>query len=120
MSNRTFLSTQSDAVPSSTPTLVGLGEAVEGTLLPPSEARVAPTIHPGRSTVLPRVEAGPPARLVLHSQERYESVRLLGEGGMGAVELVNDHDIGRQVARKRLHPELRGPGGVGQDKDGTY
>ena len=112
MSNRTFTSTQTDVA--SAPTLVALDAGNGGTLAPPVDGVVAGAPIAARNTVLPRVEAGPPPRLVLQPQERYQPVRLLGEGGMGSVELVNDQDIGRQVARKRLHPELRSPGGVGR------
>ncbi|MBM4359049.1 MAG: serine/threonine protein kinase [Deltaproteobacteria bacterium] len=34
---------------------------------------------------------------------RYAEVKPLGAGGMGEVALVEDRDIGRKVARKRLH-----------------
>lgn len=35
---------------------------------------------------------------------RYVALKTLGEGGMGEVALVEDRDIGRMVARKRLLP----------------
>lgn len=50
-----------------------------------------------RSTVLPRKTAAPASE-----QPRFEPIRSLGEGGMGEVLLVQDHDIGRKVAVKRL------------------
>ncbi|HJL28417.1 MAG TPA: protein kinase, partial [Polyangiaceae bacterium LLY-WYZ-15_(1-7)] len=37
---------------------------------------------------------------------RYEVIRLVGEGGMGAVYEAEHRTIGRRVALKRLHPEL--------------
>ena len=56
-----------------------------------------------RNTVLPRLEwngerldALPPRR------ERFEEMRPLGQGGMGEVVLLKDHDIERLVALKRL------------------
>ncbi|MDQ3037828.1 MAG: serine/threonine protein kinase [Myxococcota bacterium] len=68
----------------------------------------------GASTlsVLPRVEpAGDAVRLVASPGEpRYRNVRTLGEGGMGEVALVEDLDIGRTVALKRLR---------GQDAQGA-
>jgi len=64
-----------------------------------------------RSTVLPRLEmVGAEPRLVLGGQRRYETVRRLGEGGFGEVLGARDNDIGREVAVKRLHPEMRSPG----------
>jgi eukaryotic-like serine/threonine-protein kinase len=61
----------------------------------------------GRTTVLPRVESpdGAAPRLVAAAKSRYENVGLLGQGGMGEVALVRDHDIARTVAVKRLLPE---------------
>ncbi len=41
--------------------------------------------------------------------DRYEVVKPLGEGGMGEVALVQDHDIDRQVAVKFLHSEMAEP-----------
>lgn len=35
--------------------------------------------------------------------DRYELLELLGRGGMGEVDLLRDHRIGRDIARKRLH-----------------
>jgi serine/threonine-protein kinase len=65
----------------------------------------------GRTTVLPRLSSGPAqvAGLSFEPRDRYEMIRALGEGGMGEVALVSDHDIERKVARKRLRPNLDNP-----------
>ncbi len=56
-----------------------------------------------RSTVLPRVEwAGDKPNVVPFERERFEELRPLGQGGMGEVVLLKDHDIERMVALKRL------------------
>jgi serine/threonine-protein kinase len=59
------------------------------------------------NTVLPRLTlAGTgiaPLRLVAQDQPRYREVARLGAGGVGAVMLAEDADIGRPVAIKRLH-----------------
>jgi serine/threonine-protein kinase len=84
------------------------------------EATVASTDHPGvasaprqsvtlptRSTVLPRVEmVGATPRLVAQEKPRYERTRRLGEGGLGEVVGARDNDIGRDVAVKRLRPDV--------------
>ena len=43
--------------------------------------------------------------LALQSRERFEEVAPLGQGGMGEVVLMKDHDIERAVALKRLLPQ---------------
>ena len=56
-----------------------------------------------RSTVLPRLEwNGDRPRVVPLQRERFEELRALGQGGMGEVVLLKDHDIERTVALKRL------------------
>lgn len=58
---------------------------------------------PARSTVLPRVDwVGPHPQVNPTQRHRFEELGLLGEGGMGEVVLVQDHDIERKVALKRL------------------
>src|SRR5689334_16380556 len=74
-----------------------------GTYSPPPSAL--------RNTVLPRIEEGDGigVRLVSETKARYEHVKPLGMGGMGEVLLVQDHDIARPVAVKRLLPEMNDP-----------
>jgi serine/threonine protein kinase len=56
-----------------------------------------------RSTVLPRVQwNGDRPDVVPFERERFEELRQLGQGGMGEVVLLKDHDIERMVALKRL------------------
>jgi serine/threonine protein kinase len=78
----------------------------------PPESAANPT-QTRRTTVLPRVQtvAGE-VRLVHQGRTRYQTERVLGEGGMGTVDLARDHDIDRRIAIKRLRPELAGPHGV--------
>lgn len=59
-----------------------------------------------RPSVLPRVERDFDGSLhVMHDgAERYRFVARIGAGGMGEVERVEDRDIGREVAVKRLLP----------------
>lgn len=70
---------------------------------PSQESAPAPT-STRRTTVLPRVEwTGSQVNVVPLHRERFEEVRPLGQGGMGEVVLLKDHDIDRTVALKRLH-----------------
>ena len=63
-----------------------------------------------RSTVLPRVQlVDDRPQLVQEIRQRFETVRLLGEGGAGEVLAARDNDIGRQVALKRIRGEVRSP-----------
>jgi serine/threonine protein kinase len=68
----------------------------------PSSAAVSRTTTLARASVLPRKAASThePER-----GERFEPLKPLGEGGMGEVLLVQDHDIGRKVAVKRLRAD---------------
>ncbi|TSC29346.1 serine/threonine-protein kinase [Corallococcus sp. Z5C101001] len=89
-----------------------LAAGLENTLITPSTgAQLAPTLVPAgaatqrRNTVLPRVEwTGQQPSVVPLQRERFEEVRPLGQGGMGEVVLIRDHDIEREVALKRLPP----------------
>jgi serine/threonine-protein kinase len=74
----------------------------------PSNPRVTAATASGRtSTVLPRVEAtGADIKLVHDGRIRYETEKLLGEGGMGTVTLARDHDIDRKVAVKQIRREV--------------
>jgi serine/threonine-protein kinase len=77
----------------------------------PSSARPfeAP-VSAARTTVLPHVDGdGTVVQLSLESRSRYQPTRLLGAGGMGEVVLVDDHDIQRKVALKRLLPQATDP-----------
>ena len=64
----------------------------------------------GSAAVLPNLEVdGDGLQLTPGRGPRYAPVRSLGRGGMGEVDLVEDRDIGRSVAVKRLLPEASGP-----------
>jgi len=70
------------------------------------------------SSVLPRLEPGAAgARLVPSDGRRYEPVKTLGRGAMGEVALVEDRDIGRSVAVKRLLGHTPGPAEVARFVD---
>lgn len=63
-----------------------------------------------RTTVLPRIaKKGAEAHLVFDGRERFEQLKVLGEGGIGEVVGALDHDIGRKVAIKRLKTDVRSP-----------
>src|SRR5262249_53205364 len=75
--------------------------ASDSTFTPPTQSRI---------TVLPHVEDGDGAvRLEVDHRPGYEPVKLLGAGGMGEVVLVQDQDIARRVAIKRLLPSMTHP-----------
>ena len=75
------------------------------TLVPASAANVNTSL---RTTVLPRVEiVGEKPAVVADGKVRYELANRLGEGGVGEVIKARDNDIDRDVAIKRLRPEMR-------------
>jgi eukaryotic-like serine/threonine-protein kinase len=59
-----------------------------------------------RTTVLPRRKVQPLASAA-PERPRFDHLRILGEGGMGQVELARDNDIRRTVAVKRLKGDVR-------------
>jgi len=62
-----------------------------------------------RTTVLPRVEViDAQPKIVADGKLRYELTHTLGEGGVGEVIKARDNDIERDVAIKRLRPEMNG------------
>jgi serine/threonine protein kinase len=82
------------------------------TLAAPSRANgtFAPPASAARTTILPRVDGDGHAIALSHeSRSRYEATKLLGAGGMGEVVLVQDHDIERKVALKRLQTHVTDP-----------
>jgi serine/threonine-protein kinase len=58
------------------------------------------------------LETGAHVARAIRFEERYEHRALLGEGGMGAVDLFQDRAIGREVAIKRIRPEASSPGAL--------
>ena len=78
------------------------------------EGRLRPAPHESttlRTTVLPRVEiVDAKPRVVVEQRRRVEPLGRLGEGGHGEVVGARDHDIGRNVAIKRMRPEGWSPG----------
>lgn len=77
-----------------------------------------PIATSARTTVLPRIEVdGERAQLVFDGKERFEKIRVLGEGGLGEVVGAHDHDIGRKVAIKRLKADVRSPAALARFVD---
>jgi len=95
------------------------GDAHDHTLISPSsktpDAAAMAALPPAprstrRTTALPRVQwNGNQPNVVPLQRERFEELGTLGQGGMGEVVLLKDHDIDRNVALKRL------PAGSGPD-----
>lgn len=70
------------------------------------------------TTVLPDVECRDGKMvLVPRDQLRYATERVIGEGGMGVVELARDADIGRSVAIKRLRAQRSSPAALARFVD---
>jgi serine/threonine-protein kinase len=85
---------------------------------PSSEPEESPSRTAGRTTVLPRIEwTGDAAMLVSTSRPRFEARRALGEGGLGEVVAAVDQDIGREVAIKRMRPDVQSPSTVARFVD---
>jgi serine/threonine protein kinase len=80
--------------------------AADATLLSPGSRQESALPVPAsmqRTTVLPRVQwNGDRPDVVPFQRERFEELQPLGQGGMGEVLLLKDHDIERTVALKRL------------------
>jgi serine/threonine protein kinase len=100
-------------VPAGSGTRIGLGTVVAGATGVPVSAGGTPSASVAgaavRTTVLPRRSpGGANAPVQIAGQPRFEKLRLLGEGGIGQVNLVHDHDISRSVAVKRLRPDRQG------------
>ncbi|MBK6533206.1 MAG: serine/threonine protein kinase [Deltaproteobacteria bacterium] len=65
---------------------------------------------PRAGAVLPRsVVTDEGMQLVENARPRYQTVKRLGEGAFGEVELCVDNDIERRVALKRLKPDMQDP-----------
>lgn len=95
-----------------------LGATLTVPTLSPYKEPGPPTSHPRASlisgsrsgAVLPRsVATDEGMQLVEHARPRYETVKRLGEGAFGEVELCVDNDIERRVALKRLKPDMQDP-----------
>ena len=71
------------------------------------------TMSGTNNSVLPRVSVLPGGVSLMPSEgPRYATVKPLGAGAMGEVALVEDRDIGRTVALKRLVADARGSAGA--------
>jgi serine/threonine protein kinase/tetratricopeptide (TPR) repeat protein len=101
------------------PTLPGVGQSHSaasrtsvGAQTPPplpdvtlADASPAPSPVPISDSALKLVQLFPPGTLLAG---RYEILRVLGEGGMGAVYQARDRELDRVIALKVIRPELAG------------
>ena len=89
---------------------VAVEDSLAGKTGPGTVSGLPSTSVGARTTVLPRLDlAGPEPKIVPEHRPRFETVTVLGAGGVGEVALVKDNDIERQVALKRLLPEMTSP-----------
>jgi eukaryotic-like serine/threonine-protein kinase len=94
-------------------TLVQETSGLDSTLAdpnPPKMTREPANRGVHRSTMLPKLSGSlERPHLIFEARPRFETVSTLGQGGMGVVELVKDHDIGRTVAVKRMTSGIGDP-----------
>ena len=99
---------------------IGMDETIASTARPGASDTLPGSMSTTlvRSTVLPRVEmVGTTPRLVTQGKLRYEHTRRLGEGGLGEVIGARDNDIDRDVAVKRLRPDVSSPATIARFVD---
>jgi len=115
------MKTQTTQDQSTQRTLADDSGALDATMASPASAKDAAmgaTGGGGRTTVLPRIEwAGDAPTIVSTSRPRFETTRALGSGGLGEVVAAKDHDIGREVAIKRLRADARSAGSLARFVD---
>ena len=89
---------------------VSLAATIQG---PAAAGPAAPPTRSGartHTTVLPPLDGATPRTAVAgEARNRYDELKSLGVGGMGEVALVQDNDIGRKVAIKRILPAAMRP-----------
>jgi serine/threonine-protein kinase len=89
--------TQTEADPRLAATMAGAPPPKPGTSTASGFLRASVLPRTGTPTVAPEADERP----------RFRPLQPLGAGGIGEVVLVEDHDIDRRVAIKRLRPEQR-------------
>ena len=101
-----FAAPESDQATLAGPLSSAATQMHSGQMPPGARESTKPTLGRSTITVLPDVRnEGERLVLVPRDKARYEAAKVLGRGGMGEVKLAHDHDIGRQVAVKRLLDE---------------